>query len=101
MEGGDGAAEERGCLLCGGLCKHAELVAAEPESLAVGSGGSSELCGQAAEKRISCRVPVRVVVLLEAVQVEDDQQVLLAVLGQREDARELHGQLPAVAEPGQ
>ena len=82
--------------------EHAELVAAEPvgRSRRRRSTASSAV-GEAREQRVAGRVAERVVVDLEAVEVEDREQPRLGVAPVRKRAIEVGDEPAAVAEPGQ
>ena len=56
--------------------QHAELVAAHAVGTPVGLDRGAQLAGEAGEQRVAGRVAEAVVVALEAVQVEDHEQML-------------------------
>ena len=76
----------------------AELVAAHAVGAAEGLSRRFELHGQAAEKRVAGGMTERVVVALEAVEIEEDEQG--RCLGVQ-SVLEIREQLPPVGEPGE
>src|SRR5207247_3971515 len=79
--------------------QHAELVAAEPVGATLALDRGVEPVRDASEQGVAGRVAERVVVRLEAVEVEDDQREGQPVIAER--SVELEHEPAAVAEPGQ
>ena len=65
----------------------AELVAAEPVGVAVGRDLGAELRAEAREQRVAGEVAERVVVALEAVEVEEHQQARVRVAAREPPAQ--------------
>ena len=81
--------------------EYAELVAAEAVGRARRSGGSGQRTCEACQQQIAAMVAERVVVGLEAVEVEHDQARRALVARCADHGVEVVGELPAVREPGQ
>jgi hypothetical protein len=83
-----------------GLEEDAELVAAEPVGATVAADGRGQVGAQPAEQRVARRVPESVVVLLEAIQVEEGEDPLLPGVPGKLALDGLE-EVAAVPEPGQ
>ena len=79
----------------------AELVPSEPVAVSVRLDGDRERVCQAREQQVAAVVAERVVVGLEAVEVEHDETCRPLDGGRARDARQVGRQLPAVGETGQ
>ncbi len=97
---GDASDHRRG-LLRVTVEERAELVAAHP----VGATGRADRLrhplGQPREERVARRVPVGVVVALEAVEIEEAQHARRGVAGPLELGREVEDQQAAIAQAGE
>ena len=88
-ESGAGAVDERLGLAVLDSGEEAELVAAEPVGRAVRAGHGRELLAEPREQRVAGRVAERVVVALEAVEVEEHEKRRPDGLGRRRRAVEV------------
>ncbi len=82
------------------LREHRELVAAEPVGLGAALHRLGELAAEADQQRVAGRMAERVVVGLEAVEVEDRQDVRRAILVAQHPL-DVDEELAAVAEAGE
>ena len=88
--------QRHACLIHRAHREHAELVAAEAVGGVAGADRVGEPSAEAGQQRVARGMPERVVVGLEAVEIEQDEQRLRAAQGVQ-----VGQQLPAVAEPGE
>ena len=79
--------------------KHAELVTSEPVGGRVVGERRLELRGEPLQQGVAGRMAEGVVVLLEAVEIEEDEDAVL--LGVESDCLEIVCELAPVAEPGE
>ena len=96
-----GARDDRVGDLVARVEERAELVAAHPERAAAAGQVGREVAAEADEQRVAGGVAEGVVVVLEAVEVEQDEHERVGVVGLGQHALEVAGQRAAVAEPGQ
>ena len=81
--------------------EHAELVPAHAVRVAAAVDVPRQRAAQALEQGIAGRMPEAVVVVLEAVEVEEHQDQRVGVIGRRDPARKGVGERAAVPEPGE
>ena len=98
---GGGAGDDRVGDLVARVEERAELVAAHPERAAAAGQVGREVAAEADEQRVARGVAEGVVVVLEAVEVEQHEHERAGVVGLGQHRLEVAGQRAAVAEPGQ